>query len=107
MHDSHIFDGSTNGSSPGAVLAAEVADAEGLQYIVTMNSDGLERTKGAGFAAERYVLATRLTDPTRRRACSVQVLMSAPTRPGGMPVSATDPVRRCGTNNPHARRKPA
>jgi len=63
VHDSHIFDGVDERQVRRAlILAAEVADAEGLQYIVTMNSDELERTKGAGFAAERYVLATRLTD---------------------------------------------
>lgn len=63
VHDSHLFDGVDDRQLAAALtLAAEVADREGLQYIVTLNSDDLDKARRRGFEAANYVLPTRLTD---------------------------------------------
>lgn len=46
----------------GLALAAEVAEASGFQYIVTMNSDDLPTTVPEGFDLGRHVLPVVLTD---------------------------------------------
>jgi uncharacterized protein YydD (DUF2326 family) len=44
VHDSHLYDSIEGRQVAGALtLAAEVAAEEGLQYIVTINSDELEK----------------------------------------------------------------
>ena len=40
VHDSHLFDGVDARQAAAAIeIAGKFADAEGLQYLVTMNSD--------------------------------------------------------------------
>lgn len=63
VHDSNLFDGVDSRQISRALqLGSEVAATEGLQYIVTMNSDDLQKAGGHGFDAEEYVLPVRLTD---------------------------------------------
>jgi uncharacterized protein YydD (DUF2326 family) len=63
VHDSHLFDGVDSRQIARALqLASEVAADEGIQYVVTMNSDDLAKASGHGFDAEGYVLPVRLTD---------------------------------------------
>ncbi|MEV0535577.1 ABC-three component system protein [Kitasatospora sp. NPDC050463] len=63
VHDSHLFDGVDDRQLTAALnLAAEVADAEGLQYIVTLNSDDLAKAQLRGFEAGPYLREPRLTD---------------------------------------------
>lgn len=63
VHDSHAFDGVDDRQLAAALsLAAEVADNEGLQYIVTLNSDDLGKAQRRDFAAGDFVLPQRLTD---------------------------------------------
>jgi uncharacterized protein YydD (DUF2326 family) len=63
VHDSHLFDGVDDRQIMTALsLAAEVADAEGLQYIVTLNSDDLAKAQRMGFEAGPYLREPRLTD---------------------------------------------
>ncbi len=63
VHDSHLFDGVDSRQISRALrLGSEVAAAEGIQYIVTMNSDDLQKASGHGFDAEEFVLPVRLTD---------------------------------------------
>lgn len=63
VHDSHLFDG-VDERQVGKALAigAELAEREGFQYIVTMNSDDVPREVPAGFSVDRYALPVRLTD---------------------------------------------
>lgn len=63
VHDSHLFDGVDSRQISRALdLGSAVAAAEGIQYIVTMNSDDLQKAVGHGFKAEQYLLPVRLTD---------------------------------------------
>ncbi len=63
VHDSHMFDGVDERQVARALqLSNRVCEAEGLQYIVTMNSDDLAKTEPFGFNAEPYVVDPRLTD---------------------------------------------
>ena len=63
VHDSHLFDGVDSRQIARALdLGSAVAAAEGIQYIVTMNSDDLQKAVGHGFKAEQYLLRVRLTD---------------------------------------------
>jgi uncharacterized protein YydD (DUF2326 family) len=63
IHDSHVFDGVDERQiGRGLALAAEVAEASGFQYIVTMNSDDLPTTVPEGFDLGRHVLPVVLTD---------------------------------------------
>lgn len=43
-------------------IGSELADAIGFQYIVTMNSDDLQKAKTVGFDFEKYLLEVKLTD---------------------------------------------
>ena len=64
IHDSAAFDG-VDGCQVGRCLeaGARLAEAHGLQYIVTMNSDVLESAeKETGLDFGRYVLPVRLSD---------------------------------------------
>ncbi len=66
IHDSHLFDGVDERQVAKALqIGAERADANGFQYIVTMNSDSVP-TEGFtnGFDLQNYVNETRLTDAT-------------------------------------------
>ena len=66
IHDSHLFDGVDERQVAKALqLAAQRADEDGFQYIVTMNSDSVP-TEGftGGFRLQDHVVSTRLTDAT-------------------------------------------
>jgi len=63
VHDSHLFDGVDSRQVARALqLGARVAEAEGIQYIVTMNSDDLQKATGHGFDPRNYLMPVRLTD---------------------------------------------
>ena len=63
VHDSHLFDGVDSRQIARALqLGADVSSSEGLQYIVTMNSDDLQKAAGHGFESSGYELKVRLTD---------------------------------------------
>ncbi|WP_030018967.1 ABC-three component system protein [Streptomyces monomycini] len=63
VHDSHLFDGVDDRQVTEAlILASEVTEQEGLQYIVTFNSDKLERARLGGFDPSPYLIEPRLTD---------------------------------------------
>lgn len=63
VHDSHLFDGVDERQVAEALkLAAEVADEEGLQYIVTMNSDDLSKAEQYDITLVDDVINPRLTD---------------------------------------------
>lgn len=63
VHDSHLFDGVDERQVAEALkLAADVADEEGLQYIVTMNSDDLSKAEQYDDGLISDVIEPRLTD---------------------------------------------
>ncbi|MEH0970250.1 ABC-three component system protein [Micromonospora sp. CPCC 205546] len=63
VHDSHLFDGVDERQFVRALsLSAEVCEQENLQYIVTLNSDELEKAVRLGFDPANHVLEPRLTD---------------------------------------------
>lgn len=63
IHDSHLFDGVDDRQTARALqLAAEVTQAENMQYIATMNSDDLTKAERRGFSWQPFALETRLTD---------------------------------------------
>jgi uncharacterized protein YydD (DUF2326 family) len=63
VHDSHLFDGVDERQLARALdLGARVAAREGLQYVVTLNSDELDKAVRLGFDPEGHVLEQRLTD---------------------------------------------
>lgn len=63
VHDSHLFDGVDERQVAEALnLAADIAAEEGLQYIVTMNSDDLAKAEQYDFALTDDVIEPRLTD---------------------------------------------
>jgi len=63
VHDSHIFDGVDERQVARALqLAREVADVEGMQHIVTLNSDDLAKAEQCGFDASETIMEPRLTD---------------------------------------------
>lgn len=63
VHDSKIYDGVDERQVARALeLAATVTREEGMQYIVTMNSDDLAKAERMGFDATPYVIAPRLDD---------------------------------------------
>jgi uncharacterized protein YydD (DUF2326 family) len=62
VHDSHLYDSIEARQVASALnLAAEVAAEEGLQYIVTINSDELEKAQREGFDSDFHESA-RMTD---------------------------------------------
>ncbi len=66
IHDSHLFDGVDERQVAKALqLGARRAEAKGIQYIVTMNSDSVP-TEGftKGFNLENHIVQPRLTDAT-------------------------------------------
>ena len=66
IHDSHLFDGVDERQVAKALqLGAQRAEADGFQYIVTMNSDSVP-TEGfsEGFDLEDHFVEPRLTDAT-------------------------------------------
>ena len=63
VHDSHLYDGVDARQLAAALaLGAEVAEEEGMQYIVTMNSDDLTKAESEGFSPTGHVLEPHLTD---------------------------------------------
>ncbi|MGW4466377.1 DUF2326 domain-containing protein [Micromonospora sp. NPDC004704] len=63
VHNSHLFDGVDDRQLAAALsLAAEVTGREGLQYIVSLNSDDLDKARRRGFDADKFLLSQRLTD---------------------------------------------
>jgi len=63
VHDSHLFDGVDERQAAKALqVGAELADALGFQYIVTMNSYDLQKTKSVGFDFDKYLQDVKLTD---------------------------------------------
>ncbi|MEV5704524.1 ABC-three component system protein [Actinoallomurus sp. NPDC052274] len=63
VHDSHLYDGVDERQVARALeLAAEVTEAESMQYIVTMNSDDLNKAATVGFDPDPYVIEPHLTD---------------------------------------------
>ena len=66
IHDSHLFDGVDERQVAKALqLGSQRAEAEGFQYIVTLNSDSVP-TEGYsdGFNLEDHFVEPRLTDAT-------------------------------------------
>ena len=62
VHDSHLYDSVEARQVASALnLAADVAKEEGLQYIVTLNSDVLEKAKSEGFRSD-YHESAHMTD---------------------------------------------
>jgi uncharacterized protein YydD (DUF2326 family) len=65
VHDSHLFDGVDERQVARALaVGAQLSEALGFQYIVTMNSDAVPRELPEGFSLEPYILPLRLTDAT-------------------------------------------
>lgn len=63
VHDSHLFDGVDERQvAEGLKLAADVATEEGLQYIVTMNSDDMAKAEQYDDGLVSDVIEPRLTD---------------------------------------------
>ena len=63
VHDSKIYEGVDERQAARALeLAAQVTREEGMQYIVTMNSDDLAKAERVGFDAGSYVIEPRLDD---------------------------------------------
>ena len=63
VHDSKLYDGVDERQVARALeLAARVAREEGMQYIVTMNSDDLAKAERLGFDASPYIVEPRLDD---------------------------------------------
>ncbi|MFI7452393.1 ABC-three component system protein [Nonomuraea sp. NPDC049714] len=63
VHDSHLYDGVDERQVALALeLAADVMSTEGLQYIVTMNTDDLNKAVSMGFNADPYIIEPYLTD---------------------------------------------
>ncbi|WP_329430869.1 DUF2326 domain-containing protein [Streptosporangium sp. NBC_01495] len=63
VHDSHLYDGVDERQVARALqLAAEVTETERMQYIVTMNSDDLNKAVSMGFEANPYIIEPHLTD---------------------------------------------
>jgi uncharacterized protein YydD (DUF2326 family) len=62
IHDSHLYDSVEARQVASALnLAAEVTNEEGLQYIVTLNSDVLQKAQAEGFTA-KFHESTHMTD---------------------------------------------
>ena len=66
IHDSHLFDGVDERQVANALqLAAQRAQANQFQYIVTLNSDALPRDGfRSDFDIQKYIIDVRLTDAT-------------------------------------------
>ena len=66
IHDSHLFDGVDERQVAKALqIGAHRAEANGFQYIVTMNSDAVPKDGFTqGFRLHDHIVPTRLTDAT-------------------------------------------
>ena len=66
IHDSHLFDGVDERQVAKALqLGAQRAESNGIQYIVTMNSDSVPKEGFTnGFNLQDYFVPIRLTDAT-------------------------------------------
>lgn len=63
VHDSHLYDGVDERQLAAALtLGSEVTAEEGMQYLVTMNSDDLAKAVNEGFSPDDHVFAPHLTD---------------------------------------------
>lgn len=63
VHDSHIFDGVDDRQLSRALeAAADLTEAEGMQYIATINEDDLSKARNLGFDPEPFIIQPRLTD---------------------------------------------
>jgi uncharacterized protein YydD (DUF2326 family) len=64
LHDSHLFDGVDERQIAAALLLGfRATQANGLQYIVTMNSDNFDRLPlSKTIDVKKVVLKTRLSD---------------------------------------------
>ncbi len=63
VHDSHLFDGVDERQVARAMqLAREVTEAEGIQFIATMNSDDLSKAIDQGFDPAGSVIPPELND---------------------------------------------
>lgn len=63
VHDSHLFDGVDDRQIAAALtLAAEVAEEEDMQYVVSLNSDDLSKAVRRGFSVKDRIIDPRLTD---------------------------------------------
>lgn len=63
VHDSKLYDGVDERQVARALeLAVQVTGEEGMQYIVTMNSDDLAKAVRLGFNADPHVIEPRLDD---------------------------------------------
>jgi uncharacterized protein YydD (DUF2326 family) len=63
VHDSHLYDGVDERQVARALqVAAEVTEAENMQYIVSMNTDDLNKAVAKGFDADPYIIEPHLTD---------------------------------------------
>lgn len=63
VHDSHLFDGVDERQVARALsLAREVCSEENLQYVVTMNSDDLDKAERYGAGVTDSIIEPRLTD---------------------------------------------
>jgi uncharacterized protein YydD (DUF2326 family) len=63
VHDSHLFDGVDGRQRDAALEAgAEIAAAEGFQYLVILNSDEVPKELPNGNSLDEYILPQRLTD---------------------------------------------
>ena len=66
IHDSHLFDGVDERQVAKALqIGAQRAEANGFQYIVTMNSDSVPKDGFTeGFSLQDHFVPTQLTDET-------------------------------------------
>lgn len=63
FHDSHLFDGVDERQRDAALqYGAEFAEAEGFQYLVTLNSDEIPKELPNGESLDPYILSKRLRD---------------------------------------------
>lgn len=63
VHDSTLYDGVDERQVARALsLAAEVADEESMQYVVTMNTDDLGKAQRMGFDPAPHIIEPRLDD---------------------------------------------
>jgi uncharacterized protein YydD (DUF2326 family) len=63
VHDSHLFDGVDERQVAEALkLAKIVCDEEDLQYVITMNSDDLEKVERHGVPLHELAVKPKLTD---------------------------------------------
>lgn len=63
VHDSHLFDGVDERQIAEALkLAQAICAEEEMQYVITMNSDDLDKVERHGASLQDFVIDPRLTD---------------------------------------------